>query len=69
VTYAFPVRSARSTHVPRLFARASQARAPRAQQAVSVRSRLPLATRTALLSGVDVCLDLPKRRLSVGVAY
>jgi hypothetical protein len=49
LTYAFQVRSARSTRVPPVSARASQAKAPRAQQAAQVRDRLSLATRTAPL--------------------
>jgi hypothetical protein len=73
LTYAFRVRGARSTHVPPVSAPPSQARAPRAQQPAQVRSRLPLATslatRTALLSGVDVCLDLRKCSVGVGLAY
>ena len=54
-------------HVPPVSARASQARAPRARQPVPVRSASACwLTRTALLSGVHVCLDLAEMQCRRG---
>ena len=69
LTYAFRVRGARSAHVEPVAARASEVRhsvhgSPSRSVAIYV-----LATRTALLPGVDVCLDLPKCSVGVGLAY